>query len=101
MDNQTKFVLTVDASGAVVKVEQLGKDGSLRNIPVLEFFAQLVVPGGSFSGSGTLTVQPRAGTSDEPEGATVPIIRSPPPPGSRSPPKRPSPAPTPKKPKRK
>lgn len=84
MKNQTKFVLTVDANGAVVAVQRLGDDGSLSDVPVREFFSQITVPYGVFSGSGALTVEPTP--SPEPgkplPGPQGPVIHQAPPPGA-------------------
>ena len=61
MGNQTKFILTVDANGVVVQVQQLGDDGSLSAVPVDDFFSEITVPdGASVSGSGALVVEPFA-----------------------------------------
>jgi hypothetical protein len=92
MASESKFVLTIDAKGAVVRVQNLGDDGSFKDVPVQKFFSEITVPSGSFSGSGSLEIQPLIGT----QGPNVqfPIVRAPAPPPAREPKRRP---PTPKK----
>src|SRR4051812_23586605 len=92
MAAQTKYVLTVDPSGAVVQVQHLGDDGSLSDVPVAEFFSQMTIPLGSFSGGGAIVVEP----FERPPGDSriipqAPIMRQPPvpqtpPPTPHSPP---------------
>jgi hypothetical protein len=91
MKNQTKFVLTVDANGAVVTVQRLGDDGSLSDVPVREFFSQITVSYGAFSGSGALTVQPTPSPEpgQAPPGPQGPVIHQAPPPASPEPGKTP------------
>lgn len=94
MDNQSKFVLTVDANGVVANVQQLGGDGALIDVPLREFFSQLTVPDSSFSGSGTVVIKPyAAGSNDPPQKPQGPSIRQPPPPPPGPPPRQLPPSP--------
>lgn len=97
MGNQTKFILTVDANGVVVQVQQLGDDGSLSAVPVDDFFSEITVPdGASVSGSGALVVEPFAAPKPLPK-PQGPVIHSKTPPSKPEPSK---PASAPKRPRR-
>ena len=67
-----KYVLTVNADGSVTKVEQLNPDGSLVNIPVLDFFSKVTFPD-----SASVTIRPMERDGIQP---SRPQIRQVPPP---------------------
>jgi hypothetical protein len=95
MGTQSKFLLTVDTTGAVAKVQRLSDDGSLTDVPVSVFFSQLIVPSSTFSGSGSLVVTADPAPSDDPgKQPPAPFVRQPPPPDKQPPaPPRPTPKP--------